>query len=60
MSDYVILFRNGKNGKVGFVSAEDDEDSLAVFVEYDEAVRAADKVPVCRIYPWQVVELDIV
>lgn len=52
----VILFRNTQNGRVGYVG---DGDEIAVFTDYDEAVSAAlNDVPICRAFPWQVVELD--
>ena len=52
----VILFRNTRNDRVGFVS--DDEGDIAVFRNEDEAILAAHKTTVCRAFPYQVVVLD--
>ena len=57
MTECVILFRNTMNKRVGFVT-EDDCESIAVFPDRDEAIKAAFNVPICQVYPWQLVELD--
>jgi hypothetical protein len=51
----VVLFRNTLNGVVGFVG---DDDKPTVFANSDEAIEACKTVPICRIYPYQIVELD--
>lgn len=52
----VILYRNTGNGSVGFVS--DGEDGMHVFENEDAAIEAASRVPVCKIFPYQIVTLD--
>ncbi len=58
MTECVILFRNPQSKKVGWVSSSEDDDTIAVFANRDEAIKAAFNVPVCVVYPWQIVELD--
>lgn len=55
MYECVILFRNTMNDTVGFVG---DDDKMAVFPNRDAAIEATTFVPVCRVFPWQIVELD--
>ena len=43
------------NGIVGFVG---EDDKPTVFADLDEAIEASSTVPVCKVYPWQIVELD--
>lgn len=54
--DCCILFRNTSNDRVGFVSDEAGE--LAVFPDMDAAIEAAEMTPICRAYPYQIVQLD--
>ena len=56
--DCVILFRNTSNGRVGFVGQESDPDKMEVFPNEDEAIKAADDVPILRAHPYQIVQLD--
>lgn len=57
---YVILFRNTRNGCVGFVGDGDgEEDKLAIFDSLAEAEEAAERVPICRVYPYQIIELEV-
>lgn len=57
MSQCIIIFRNGGNQRLGFVSY-DDRDELAVFASREEAEKAAHDVPICQAYPYQIVEVD--
>lgn len=57
--DHVIIFKNTLNGKVGFVSEDDNGNNVAVFSSYEKAFDAVDNVPICRAYPYQIVELEI-
>lgn len=57
MTECVILFRNSKNKRVGFVT-EDDCETIAVFSDRDAAIKAAFNVPVLQVFTWQLVELD--
>lgn len=52
----VILYRNTGNGRVGFVSEADGE--MHVFATEDEAIEAASRVPVCKVFLYQIVTLD--
>lgn len=56
MYECIILFRNTRNNKVGYVS--DGDGDLAVFANRDEAIETARDVPICRAYPYQIIELD--
>jgi hypothetical protein len=53
----VILYRNSRNNRVGYVSDEDGE-SIAVFESEAEAMETAHQVPICQAYPYQIVELS--
>lgn len=55
--EHCILFRT-PNGRVGFVCNPEDESTIAVYPGIDAAVAAAEVIPACRIYPYQVVCLD--
>jgi hypothetical protein len=54
---YVIVYRNTRNGSVGFVT--DNNGEIAVFDNLDLAVTAAETTPILRVYPFQIIELDI-
>lgn len=54
----VILFRNAQNGVVGFVGQEGDPDKMEVFDDMEDAIRASERVPILRVFPYQIVELD--
>jgi hypothetical protein len=58
MTDHVILFRNTGNGVIGYVSVGDENDNIATFPSREAACAAAHRVPICRAYPYQIVELD--
>lgn len=57
MTQCVILWRNTQNDKVCFIG-EDDGDNIAVFDHHDAAVAAVPGIPVLRVFPYQIVELD--
>lgn len=55
----VILFRY-PNGRVDFISGQNEVEpsAIAVFPDRDAANEAAQRVPVCKAFPFQIVELD--
>jgi hypothetical protein len=57
-NECVILYRNPSNGKVGFIGGDDEDHVVAIFGSRDAAIRIADRMPICRAFPWQIVELD--
>jgi hypothetical protein len=54
----VILWRNTQNGCVGFITETDRPDEIAVFADRDEAESLADRHPVLRAFPHQIVDLE--
>lgn len=59
MVECVILFRNPKNDKVGYVANSDDNYEIAVFEGPHEADKVAQAVPVIKAgWPYQIVELE--
>jgi hypothetical protein len=57
MSQCIILFRNGSNQRLDFVSF-DERGELAVFNDREAAEKAARDVPICRHWPYQIIEVD--
>lgn len=53
----IILYRNTNSDKVRALT-EGDEDDIAVFPHHDAAVECAEHHPMCRAYPYQIVDLD--
>ena len=51
---YVILVRNPSNGQVLMITRKGD--GLEPFNSENEAADAAKKYPICRAWPWCVVE----
>lgn len=52
----VILFRDHAD-KVSFIYGKDPTE-LAVFPNHDEAVRAAERLPLLQKVVWQIVEVN--
>lgn len=55
--DYIVLFRNTGNGKIGFLS-EEEPDMIAVFKNYEDAINAAFRAPITMAFPYQIVQID--
>lgn len=55
--DFVILYRNTQNKKIGFVS-EEDPDKIAVFKSFEDAIDGARNTTICRAFPYQVIAVD--
>ena len=53
---YVILIRNPSNGKVQTVTENGESEWAALYDSEEEAQHDADQVPICRAWPWCVVE----
>lgn len=53
----VILYRNTRNQKVGYVS-EGESDKIAVYNDQEQAIRDIPNILILRTYPYQIVELD--
>jgi hypothetical protein len=54
---YVVLVRNPSNGKVLIIREDDESDDAALYETEREAERAAlDDIPICRAWPYSVVE----
>ena len=56
-TECVIIFRNPSNSRVGYVR-EGDSDEIAVYRDYEAALRDVPNIPILRAFPYQVVELD--
>lgn len=55
----VILWRNTGNGMVGYLSRSDEQtDEIAVFNDFEAALRIAHQHPLCKAFPYQIVVLD--
>jgi hypothetical protein len=59
VTECVILFRYD-NGRVDFVhEGDDDPPRMAIYPNRDTAIESAlNTVPICRVVPYQVVELE--
>jgi hypothetical protein len=61
MTECVILFRNPHNGAVGFVSKGDtdvDPEEIMTYPHRDAAIAEIDNVPILKVAPFQIVELE--
>lgn len=56
MSTFVILIRNPGTGKVFIVTEDGEHDCAASFPTREAAQKCADTTPVCRAWPYQIVE----
>lgn len=60
MSDFIIIFRNPWNKRVGAITLDDGDDSdLAVFNSYKEAEEAAENTTMTKVAAYEIVELTI-
>lgn len=59
MVQYVILFRNPSNGRVGYIGEEGDPEEIATFNSLPEAEEFAKGHTLLEAWPYQIVELDI-
>lgn len=54
---YCIIYHNTTNDLYGTVT--DDNGNIDTWDSEDEAERVAEAVPVCWVYPYEVVELGV-
>ena len=53
---YFIIIRNTRNG--GLIAVHSDDEDIATFSTEKEAQEAADQIPICQAYPYQIVCFD--
>lgn len=53
----VILWKNTQNGRIGFISGEDDE--IAVFESEEHAEELAREHMLLQAFPYQIVEVEM-
>ena len=59
MSKCIIVWRNPTNGRIGFISEDDDSGELAVFLDEDAAKTCAREHPLLSHVSYQIVELEL-
>ena len=58
MTDFVILFRNPSNSKVGFIHDGSEFESVSMFASREEAEELAREHSLLRAWPYQIVEVE--